>query len=374
MSSTPPRKGPWIHRFLVHVFTVLFGVLAYWLLGFAINDIGSWPGPNYADVEQRRLEPQLAARANDLQRKIDGTRRSIDDERARQQILRDSTANSQTTMNQLLEFQRLSLQKDVRPTPEEQQALAESQQRFLANQAQYQQLNEEIARLDEQLRDLERQQRTTQAELEVAHRPIREEFESLRRAHDLKVAAVKLSVLVPLLIAAVVLFLKKRESIYVPLVYAFGLAVAVKVMLVMHEYFPARYFKYVLVVTFLAIVTKVLLTLVRAAAYPKQESLLKQFRESYEAFHCPVCNFPIRRGPLKYLYWTRRSIKKLAAAITGTNAADEPYICPSCGTPVFEECSACHAVRHALLPTCEHCGATKALDPAASPAERPAQS
>jgi hypothetical protein len=360
------RKGPWLHRLLVYVFTVLFGILAYWLLGFVIDDIGSWPGPSYEEVETRLLDPDLRSRALDLRQEFDDTQRSIVDQQARQQILRDSTANSQTTMNQLLEFQRLSLEKDVTPTPEEQQALADSQQRFLANQTEYQRLNEAIAQLNEQLRDLERQQRALDAELAVARVPVNREFERLQRRHDLTVAAVKLSVLVPMLIVAVVLFLRKRESIYVPLVYALGIAVAVKVMVVMHEYFPARYFKYILIVTFLAIVTRALVALVRMVAHPNRRWLLKHYREAYESFLCPVCTYPIRRGPLKYLFWTRRSIKKLAPAIPAASQPEEPYACPACSTRLYEECETCHGIRPALLPTCEHCGATRAVEPAAS--------
>ena len=265
-------------------------------------------------------------------------------------------------MNQLLEFQRLSLEKGVKPTEEEQLALAESQKRFLTNQAQYQELTEDIAQHEEQLRELERQQRLNQEKLEDAREPIRDEFMSLQQSHDLKIASVKLAVLTPLLIAAVVLFLRMRESIYVPLVTAFAIAIVVKVMLVMHQYFPARYFKYVLIVTFLAIVTKALISLIRMIAYPKRDWLNKQFREAYEAFLCPICNYPIRRGPLKYLFWTRRSIKKLRIPTTDTAEQDGPYSCPSCGTGLYEQCSKCGKVRHTLLPTCVHCADTRPVD------------
>ena len=38
MSATQTHKGPWTHRLLVYFFTVLFGVLIYWLLGFVMRD------------------------------------------------------------------------------------------------------------------------------------------------------------------------------------------------------------------------------------------------------------------------------------------------------------------------------------------------
>lgn len=363
----PAPKGPWFQRFLVRLFTVVFGILTYWLLGFVIDDIGGWPGPSYEEVERRMLDPALTREAARLEAALADVQREISAQQARQNILRDSTTNAQTTMNQLLEFQRLSLEKNVTPTEEEQLALAESQKRFLANQAQYQQLTEQIAGLQEQLRSLQDAQRANTSQLEEAGRPIQAEFSRLRRNHDLLIAAVKLAVLTPLLIAGVWLFLHRRESIYLPLVVAFGIAVAAKVMLVMHEYFPTRYFKYVLILTFLAIVTKALVSLIRTIAFPRPELLLKQFREAYEAFLCPICSYPIRRGPLRYLFWTRRSIKKLHVPPLADNQPDQPYSCPACGTQLFEECSACHHVRHTLLPTCEHCGTARAVEPALLP-------
>jgi hypothetical protein len=342
----------------VRLFTVLFGVLTYWLLGFLVDDISTWPGPEYQAIEDRMLDPDLVAESKSLAQQLEEVGRNIDTEQSRQAILRDSTNNAQTTMNQLLEFQRLSLQKGVTPTAEEQSALGESQQRFLANQSQYEQLTERISQLQEQRRGLEDRQRTNQQKLDDARVPILAEFKRLSERHDLTLASIKLALLTPVLVAGVVVFMKRREGMYAPLVAAFAVAIAVKAMFVMHAYFPERAFKYVLIVTFLVIVTGALVSLIRMVRFPKPEWLQKQFREAYEAFLCPICAFPIRRGPLKYLFWTRRSIKRLHIPSAGPPEPDAPYCCPACGTKLFEECGSCRQVRHSLLPTCQHCGRT----------------
>jgi predicted RNA-binding Zn-ribbon protein involved in translation (DUF1610 family) len=365
MAEQQTSKGPWTHRFLVHLFTVGLTVLMYWLLGFVIGDIGSWPGPDYSEVEQRLLDPKLLDQQKDLSEQIAETERDKKDQQTRQMVLRDSTSESQRTMSQLLDFQRLSLEKNVTPSEEEQKVLAESQQLFLKNQKQYQLLNKEVAQLDEQLRDLQQQQRDNEQQLETARKPVNQEFGDLSRRHDLKMAAIKLAVLVPLLVVAVVLLLKMRTAPYAPLVYAFGIAVLLKVGLVMHEYFPTRYFKYVLILASLIIVGRILVSLLRAVAFPKREWLLKQYREAYERFFCPVCEYPIRRGPLKYLFWNRRSIKKLSIPPTTIQEPDGPYTCPMCATKLYEECESCHAVRHSLLPACENCGSEKPVMPLA---------
>lgn len=362
MSEAVRQKGPWTYRLLVWGSAVALGVLCFWLLGFVLGDIGTWPGPDYQQLEQKMLDQGLVAETEGLEKEIIETRRAIERDTKRQQVLRDSTQEAQRTMNQLLEFQRLGIEKGVTPSAEEQQALAASQRTFLDNQQRYQKLNQQIAETEERRDGLESKQRETQARLDAARKPVQAEFERLLERHRWKMAALKLAVLLPLLLVAVALFLKWRTSIYAPAIYAFGAAVVVRVALVMHEYFPTRSFKYILIGAALLLVLRVLVYLVRLVAYPKRDWLLRQYREAYERFLCPVCEYPIRRGPLKYLFWTRRTAKRLPQLATASSAEEEAYTCPTCATRLYEECPTCHAQRHTLLPACQHCGATRSLE------------
>ncbi|HEX6986386.1 MAG TPA: hypothetical protein VF170_13470, partial [Planctomycetaceae bacterium] len=341
MIDPKTAKSPWSHRLLVLFFAALFGLLVFWLIGFVLRDIGTWPGPDYAALERSMLDRQLLARAEALETEIAATDRQIADQKERQRILRESTAASQQTMNQLLEFQRLNLQQGADLTEDERQALAEAEKLFLANQRQYQQLNEEVSRLSGRLRELRDQRGNVEAEIEKRREPVRRRYEALRERHDLKVAAAKLAVLLPLVVAGVLLFLRWRRGLYAPMVHAYGAAVLVRVGMVMHEYFPARYFKYVLILVSIAVVARVLVHLLRVTARPGREWLLRRYREAYERFACPVCDYPIRRGPLRYLPRTRRGPEPPPLP-AGSAAADEPYVCPSCGTRLFEECEVCH--------------------------------
>lgn len=364
MTSIRTHKGPWTHRVLVYFFTVLFGVLIYWLLGFVMKDIGTWPGPVYRDVEERLVAQELRQEATALQSQIDEAKRSIDSRKQRQTVLRDSTSNSERTMNQLLELQKLTLQKGVTPSADEVKALAESQRLFLENQAKYQEMNDQISALSEQLDNLELRQRTVQEKMTAQRPAVQQEYQALESRHQLQLAALKLGVLLPLLALAVWLFLKKRVSLYSSLLYGFGLALLVKVGMVMHEHFPRRYFKYVLIVIAIALVTRILVYLLRTTAFPKLDWLLKQYREAYEHFFCPVCSYPIRRGPLAHLFWTRSSLKRIKVPEAAHSGTDEPYTCPVCATRLFEPCPTCKQIRHSLLPACSHCGSVKELEPA----------
>jgi hypothetical protein len=359
MNNSPPTKGPWTHRLLIWFFSALSGVLVYWLLGFVVRDIGTLPGPNYQALERQLLDPSLLQRAADLRQEIEETNRAIQDQKQRQAVLRDSADNSGRTMTQLLELQRLNLQKNVTPSELEQRSLAESQQLFLANQRQYQHANEQVATLSEQLRGREAEQREVSARVEVSRGPVQAEYQTRYTRHQLRIAALKLAVLLPVLLLAVYLFVRHRAGLYGVAIYALGIATLLKVVLVMHEHFPRRYFKYVLIVAALALVARILFYLLRTVAQPSREWLLKQYREAYERFLCPACSFPIRRGPLRNLFWTRRSIRKLRLPLDAASAPDEPYTCPVCGTRLFEECPACHGIRHSLLPACSRCGAER---------------
>jgi predicted RNA-binding Zn-ribbon protein involved in translation (DUF1610 family) len=359
MMTGPSRKGPVTHRLMVLMLSGVFALLFYWLLGFVIKDIGSWPGPDLVELEKQLLDPQLVQEAESLDSQLEETNRKIRETEDRQKLLKDSIDNAKRTMDQLLEIQRLSLEKSSELSPAEQAAMSENIQLFLANQQQYQGYNDEISDLNEQLIELQRQQRENQQRLEAAREPIWEEHRARWERHNLRLASLKLAVLVPLLLVVLVVFLRKRGSIYTPLIYAAAVAVAIKVMLVMHEHFPTRYFKYILILVSLGIVTWILVHLLRMIAFPKKDWLLRQYRDAYEAFFCPICSFPIRRGPLKYLSWTRRSIRKVSSQLPATEPADreEAYTCPACGTRLYEVCTSCKAIRHSLLPACEKCGA-----------------
>ncbi|KOR30586.1 hypothetical protein TI05_13710, partial [Achromatium sp. WMS3] len=48
--NSPNPKGPWIHRFSINLFTIIFAILVFWTLGFFVEDIESIEGPDYATI------------------------------------------------------------------------------------------------------------------------------------------------------------------------------------------------------------------------------------------------------------------------------------------------------------------------------------
>ncbi len=308
------------------------------------------------------LDHSLVERKETLEKQIDHLDRKIANQSEEQRIVGDSSQNLQRTITQLIELQKLSIQKDITLSESEQKNLAVSLNHFLESQKEYQELNTNISQLMAEKRGMEDEKRDVDHRLNQQRKPAQEEYNRLNKRHRLKLAGLQLVILLPLLVAGAILIIKKRVSIYFPLFLAFGGTTLIKVTLVMHEYFPKRYFKYIVITVLLLAVARLLIHFIKVVAFPKARWLTKQYREAYERFLCPICEYPIRTGPRKFLFWTRRTVNKFVLPKDSPNDESESYACPACGTVLFEECSECHNIRHALLPHCQHCNAEKIIE------------
>lgn len=366
MNAKQKPKGPWINRFITRLFTVVLAVLVFWLLGFLVQDIKSIKGPQYDAIAKRHVDQSLVKKRGTLEKQIADLDRKIGNRKQQQQLVSDSSQNVQRTITQLVELQKLSIQKDITLSESEQKNLAVSLNHFLESQKKYQELNTGISQLVAEKRGTEEEKKDVDHQLDEQRKPAREEYNRLDKRHRLKLAALQLVILLPLLVAAAILIIKKRVSIYFPLFLACGGATLVKVTLVMHEYFPKKYFKYIVITVLLLAVARLLIHFIRVVAFPKARWLTKQYREAYERFLCPVCEYPIRIGPRRFLYWTRRTVSKIVLQKEQAGK-EEMYTCPSCGTVLFEKCSSCQNIRHSMLPHCRHCGVEKEIGLHSSP-------
>jgi len=360
MKTDTKSKGTWIHRFSIRLFTLVLAVLVFWVLGFLVEDIRAIRGPDYTIIEKKYLDKELVAKRVALEKQIADITRQIENQTEKQRVVGDSSRNLQQTINQLLELQKIRMQKNISESGSEQTNFTSSLNLFLDNQKKYQELSQAISDMLERKQELVREKELVEQEIEKQHQPARDEFNRLSNKHRLKLAYIQLAILLPFLIVAGTIIIKKRSSIYFPLFLAFGAATLIKVTLVVHEYFPRRYFKYILIGGLLIVVARLLIYFIRTIAFPKMQWLLKQYREAYEHFLCPVCEYPIRIGPRRFLSWTRRTVNKMVVP-TDQGEQEEKYTCPSCGSVLFEECSSCHKIRHVMLPYCLHCGAEKEI-------------
>ena len=363
MNPTPPESSPrpagtWGLRMLIRLGAFALGVLVYWLLGFLVQDIRSVPGPEYDLFAKRHVPEALTQRRETLQASIETLRREESARQETQRITADASHNLQRTMQQLIELQKLSTERQVALTDGDRANLATNLQQFLKFQTEYQALSAELAKLGEQRRQVEAESREVDKQIETLSQAARKDQAKAWAAHRLKLAAGQLALLLPLLAGAGWLLARRKESPYLVAHLAVGVAILLKVVGVVHEYFPKRVFNYLLISALIVVVFRLLAHWIRSAAQPKPAAVLKQRREAYERFLCPTCEHPIRTGPRRFLYWTRRTVHKVLPP-PGPDLKPEPYSCPACGTGLFSPCAACGGIRHDLLPHCEHCGTGK---------------
>ncbi|WP_044303184.1 membrane protein [Rhodopirellula sallentina] len=352
------QRSSFILRLMVLGFSIAVGILSFWLLGYIISDIDRVQGPNYTQMLEEKLPQELQEERRVLTGQLEDLKQQIKMVEERRRLTSQTTSDSQQTINQLLQLKRNADQNKTSLSEDQQDALTDSLETFLAHQKNAQALNAELSQLNEDRNDVQAKQRVNESAIEVASEPIETEYQRRYAQHQWRLAAYKLGILIPLLMVCGWVFVRQAGGTYAMLVYAISGAVAMRVLLVMHEHFPAIYFKYILIVLSLAIATGVLVRLLRLVAKPSRDWLLRQYREAYSHFFCPICDYPIQRGPLKFASWTRRSLKKhTPIPVDGPVASfDHPYTCPCCETSLFETCEKCGGVRHSLLPACEKCG------------------
>ncbi len=363
MTVNNKRRGPWTHRFLIYLFSTLLTLLFVWLLGFVLWDISRIKGPDYQAIEKEQIGKNVFDQISELIEQRKSIELQIKNQREIQAILETSTNNSQQTMNQLLDMHKHNLEQGVKPTEAEQNALAESEKIFLDNQKNFQEANRKIASLSEKLRLVEDEISRRQAELKELQKPVREIYNELYAKHRFKIASLKLGFLIPLLFVVSWLVIKKRGLAYSPIIYSAFIAVFSHTAFVMHQHFPRDFFKYLAIGAAIIIVLCFLIHLIRMIAKPKLDWLIKQYKEAYMKRLCPVCSYPIERGPFKYLVFPLKWSVMRAPNHQGEYPDDDkPYSCPSCGTQLYENCKECNAIRPSLLPHCQSCGAEKTFE------------
>lgn len=164
-------KGPWFQRFLISFFTVVLAVLVFWVLGFLMEDIESIEGPRYRDIEEQYVDRGLVEKSKQLAEEIAGTDREIDAKREEMRIVSDSSLNLQGTINQLIELQKLTIQKSLSLPEAHSSNLSESLAGFLESQKLYQAHSAELSRLAERKRALESERLKLEKTIEEQRKP-----------------------------------------------------------------------------------------------------------------------------------------------------------------------------------------------------------
>jgi len=155
MSKKTKTKGPWINRFSIYFFSIILGILVFWLLGFLVADIKTIEGPDYETIENKYIDESLKDKSKAYDRQIEELAQEINQQKENQSLIGDSTSSLQLTINQLLELQKLRIQKNVSMSEKEKANLDNSLNLFLENQKKYQEVNQKILQLADKKNSIE---------------------------------------------------------------------------------------------------------------------------------------------------------------------------------------------------------------------------
>lgn len=352
-------KGTFWMRFSITLLAMIFGVLVYWSAGFLLDDIKVIRMPDRAAFFEQHIDSSLQAQLRKLEakaRELDHRHNLLDQQRA---FIKDSSGSLKTIVDNLFMLKN----RDQQLISEEQfgQVLA-ALDKIINIQDEFKDTAERYLQTTNERFELRKQIESLKQRIEAQNRHVQSLYAEKLQQQRIKTAIVQIGFLLPVLLGCTVLLVKKRSSIYRLIYFSAAIAIYSKTSILIRSYFPSRYFKYILTLAMLALVGWGFAWLIRRLVKPKLDILLKQYRQAYERFLCPVCEYPIRTGPRKYLYWTRRTVHKTALTqSTGDQDEDTPYSCPACGTRLFEECKSCGKICHSLLPSCLHCGSKNAI-------------
>lgn len=353
-------KGTFWMRCAIVLSAVLFGVLTYWSVGFLLDDIRVIHTPNREAFFKKHIDESLKdeLKASEMQlQELEHEHQLISQQRG---FIKDSSSSLQVTVDNLFKLkdrdQQLISKQQFDQVLSSLDKIIHIQEDFRITADRYIKVTNDKFALQKQIAELKRR-------IEEQQQTAQELFSKEMHRQRIKTTIMKMVFLILLVLACTILLVKKRKSIYRMIYASTATAVYIKTFLFIHEYFPSRYFKYIIITLMLGLVGWGFGWLIRRLVKPKIDTLLKQYREAYERFLCPVCDYPIRIGPRKYLYWTRRTVHKIAlsASMASCDNIDEPYICPACGSCLFEKCESCGNIRHSLLPNCLHCGVKKTM-------------
>lgn len=358
-------KGSWRQRLFIYSMTFLLTLLFIWVLGFVIDDLGSMKKPEWSQFEKTYLSSSLVTQQKNLKEEIDQKNIAINQVIQQRTQLTESTKNAQTSIKELNEQQKLLLQNGKALSDKEMQFKTNNMELFQSNQAKDQKLAQTLITLTADQQTLSNELKKTDSLLEKQREPARKDYDKAFTREALFEAVIQILFLLAVIVLAALLFRRYQKTTYRLPLLAFFIAAIYKMIMVLHDYFPSEYFKYILILALIVIIAKILMLLIRNASSSEPQVLLKRFRDAYVYFQCPGCEFPIRRGPMKYLFWTRRTLPKLilregGKSVSEESAKEEAYTCPVCSTELFSTCDQCKKIRYALLPACPHCGSSGA--------------
>ncbi|MGB0331862.1 MAG: hypothetical protein ACPGPE_08595, partial [Planctomycetota bacterium] len=245
-----------------------------WLLGFLVDDVGRMKPASYQEFSEAGMPAELLGEIAEMDLEVRTLERKINRQEQIQRDLQRDMETSGEVMRQMMDLQRLALEKGNAPSDAERDALATAQETFLTSQGQYREANVEIQSANATLFALQGRRSALGSRREAAEAPIRRAYQAKVRTRALIEACVRLGILIPLFLVAAATVRKRWRHPWRPIHLSFLIATFWTLGYEMFEQFPAEYFKYIAIVTAIAITLAFLSWIIRKATSPSPSLVL----------------------------------------------------------------------------------------------------
>lgn len=354
-------QGTRRQRWMMYFLTFLLAYLVHAATSALLSDFTVIPQPNVEQYNKKYLSKETTEQVDKLGEQLTQVNEQLNQAIARRQRLQENAATLKKTIDLLTAQTLANKQSGAQLSPDEVNAKATSLNLFLENQKQDQELGQSIITLTNQQQLVNEQHENAKKALEKQRLPATEEYDKAMEHYRFKVAMMQSGAICLLLIIATLFLLKSQQSKLKLIAIGVFLGIFLQALDTFYLYFPLFYFKYLVMAFLIGLTIHGLRSAIHFAQSNQVEVLLKRYRDAYTCFLCPMCEFPIRRGPMTFAYWTRRSLVNCRIESQHSAADDEPYTCPVCSTNLFKKCKKCQKTRYGLLPACQHCGDQEAL-------------
>ena len=273
--APPATRGA---RFGAFFLASLLSFLWIWLLAFLLEDVGRMNPVDYDEVYAAGMPSELIAELRGVNHEVGLLELRIKRQEQIQGVLQRDVESSGKVMEQMMNLQRLALEKGSVPSVVEREALAMAQETFLSSQGKYREANIEIQSANRTLFELQQKRTELETRKGSAEAPIQKEFRARQRARALIEASVRLGILIPLFLVAAATVRRRWRHPWRPIYLSFLVATFWTLGYEMFEQFPAEYFKYIAIVTAIGIVIAFLAWIIRKSTSPSPSLVLARNR------------------------------------------------------------------------------------------------
>lgn len=367
MSTLPETPAPQTVEVTKRRFSIGIFILAFFLMVLLVTlgetllqDLADIPTrPALEDYQDRYRDKALESAKEAAEKAVALALARVQNISWQRREAEEKYLNAKDILDTLLQVKNARSAAGEKLTPREAKELARAQERYLEAKKKYELLLR-VRRAAEKALEQAREpvsllEKQIASRMDLAQR----DYDGAMLRYQLLVTLLRILFVVPVVLAAVYLYVNQRQSRYAALVWAYLIFAAYVFLRAAYEYVPTFHFYGIRVFGTAVLVVLIVMT-IRYFHRTSDERLMAEIKAHLLKRLCPNCKFPFVEGPARYLVsgMGRLSGRKAAGLpLEVIEPAKAPVFCRSCGLAIVDQCPACREFKYALIPYCPRCRA-----------------